>query len=123
MTIPMRFVQKVGSKYYIFSLKGRYDERDEREDSLHFGRKIVAKKEAEDYKRWQNRVNNAHAVVKKYGPVYVVYIRGRDAFRSMKDATDYLTFSKGFKLGDSPRKLYQWLADRGYPTPPGFKKE
>ena len=108
----MRFAKKIGSKYYAFHLKGRYDEKEELEMSLRFGRKTTAKKEAESYRKWQNSVNNSHAIVVKHGTVYCVYIRSDTAFRSMKDATDYLKLFQKEYHGPAP--IREWLKERGY---------
>jgi hypothetical protein len=110
--VPLRLVKKIGSKYYAFHLKGRYDEKDELEMSLRAGHKTTAKKEAESYRKWQNSVNNAHAIVMKHGAVYCVYTRSDTAFRSMKDAKDYLALFQ--KEWHGAGQIREWLKERGY---------
>lgn len=112
ISISSAFARKVGSAYYTYHLKGRYDERAELENSLHHGKKWVAKKEAELYRKWQNAVNNAHAITVKKGTVYVVYIRNKTAFRSMADASAYVRFVQS---GSHPAsEVRKWLQERGY---------
>lgn len=109
MDIPRRFVKKVGKTWRLYSMKGEYDSNNELELSLRFGRKTTAKKEAEAYKNWQNSVNNAHAIVRKFGTVYVVYISRE--FRTQKDANEY---SEMLDSGASSRDIKDWLNRQGY---------
>lgn len=112
VAIPLRLAKKIGSKYYAFHLKGRYDEKDNLELSLRAGHKTTAQKEADAFRKWQNKTNNAHAIVVKHGTVYCVYIRSDTAFRSMKDAKDYLVLFQ--KEWHGPGKIREWLEERGY---------
>jgi hypothetical protein len=83
---PGVIAKKVGNFYYVFHRKGQFDERFDLEDSLHHGRKISNKKSAEEYRRWQNNVNNAHAIIVTYGTNHVVYIRGKEKFKTLVEA-------------------------------------
>lgn len=85
---PGVIAKKVGNFYYTFHRKGQFDERFDLEDSLHHGRKISNKKEAETFRKWQNNVNNAHAIIVTYGTNHVVYIRGREKYNTLSEAKD-----------------------------------
>jgi hypothetical protein len=77
---PTWFVTKHGSGYRPYSVKGVYG------PPMWIG--AGAKKGAEDYVRWQHNVNRLHAVIKKYGHNYVVYINNGD-FKTKAAATTY----------------------------------
>jgi hypothetical protein len=83
---PGVIAKKVGGFYYTFHRKGQFREEDDLADSLHHGRKVSNKSDAETFRKWQNKVNNAHAIIVTYGTNHVVYIRGDEKFKTQAEA-------------------------------------
>lgn len=108
--IPKTFVKKVGKGYRAYFTKGNYDEKDNLEKSLQAGHKVSAKAEAEAYKKWQNSVNDSHAVVVKTGTIYTVYV-GSLLFRSAADAHHYID---RIRQGPPWKDLDAWIKEKGY---------